>query len=68
MAKRCAFEGCKHKILSIGINCHKCKQYFCGNHRLPEEHICPYMQEIKEEAHTNLSNILQQQKCVAAKI
>ena len=68
MVNRCAFSGCKNKILSVGINCHKCKLYFCSNHRLPEEHICPHMQEIKEEAYANLSNTLQQQKCVATKI
>lgn len=68
MKRKCGFEGCKNKILSISINCNKCKLFFCSNHRLPEDHLCTHLQEIKDEAHANLSNTLQQQKCVAAKI
>jgi len=68
MTKRCAFDNCKNKILSIGINCHKCKLYYYGNHRLPEDHKCDYLQEIKDDAHNNLSATLISQKCVSAKI
>jgi hypothetical protein len=32
---------CKRKVGYEGIQC-KCRYYFCGHHRYPDEHDCPY--------------------------
>lgn len=68
MPKNCKFENCKFKILSIGISCPKCNKSFCGLHRLPEDHQCPFLQEIKDEAFQKNNEKLINNKCVAAKI
>ena len=33
---------CKHKVDDIPYRCTFCGMVFCGNHRLPENHECPF--------------------------
>lgn len=54
---------CKKKIGLIGIQC-RCKYYFCGKHRYPEEHKC-YIDYKKLDRDVLKKNIV---KCQFAKI
>ena len=68
MPKKCNFPNCKNKILSMAIDCSKCKNYFCSMHRLPEKHECKFMEEIKEEAKKDNTKILMENKCVTSQL
>ncbi|KAG7541521.1 Zinc finger A20-type [Arabidopsis thaliana x Arabidopsis arenosa] len=37
--RRCGI--CKRKVGMLGFNC-RCGHMFCGSHRYPEEHSCPF--------------------------
>lgn len=37
--QRCGI--CKRKVGMLGFNC-RCGHMFCGSHRYPEEHSCPF--------------------------
>ena len=49
MSKRCHYSECNKKILSIAIDCDKCHNFYCGNHRIPESHDCGQLSELKKE-------------------
>ena len=68
MPKKCNFPNCKNKILSMAIDCSKCKNYFCSMHRLPEKHECKFMEEIKEDAKKNNTKVLMENKCVTSQL
>jgi predicted nucleic acid binding AN1-type Zn finger protein len=68
MAKKCYFLECKNKILSMAIDCEKCKNFYCAFHRLPEKHECKFMQEIKEDAKKDNTKALMDNKCVINQI
>jgi predicted nucleic acid binding AN1-type Zn finger protein len=68
MAKKCYFLECKNKILSMAIDCEKCKNYYCSFHRLPEKHECKFMQKIKEDAKKDNTKALMDNKCVINQI
>ena len=63
MAKKCNFTDCKNKILSMSIDCAKCKNFYCSFHRLPEKHNCKFLEEIKEEAKKDNTKMLMENKC-----
>lgn len=68
MAKKCYFSECKNKILSIAIDCEKCKNFYCSFHRLPEKHECKFLEEIKEEAKKDNTKALMENKCQSKQI
>ena len=68
MTKRCHFLDCKNKILSMVIDCSKCKNYFCSMHRLPEKHECKFLKEIKEDAKNMNTKTLMDNKCVIGQL
>ena len=63
MAKKCNFSECKNKILSMSIDCTKCKNFYCSFHRLPEKHNCKFLEEIKAEAKKDNTKMLMENKC-----
>lgn len=68
MPKKCNFSNCKNKILSMAIDCSKCKNYFCSMHRLPEKHECKFMEEIKADAKNINTKTLMDNKCVTSQL
>lgn len=68
MPKKCNFPNCKNKILSMAIDCSKCKNYFCSFHRLPEKHECKFMEEIKADAKKDNTKVLMENKCVTSQL
>ena len=39
----------------LSFICPYCKGVFCGDHRLPESHGCPAMQQVQDEAKRRVS-------------
>jgi predicted nucleic acid binding AN1-type Zn finger protein len=68
MAKKCNFPDCKNKILSIALDCSKCKNFYCSFHRLPEKHECKFLEQIKEDAKKDNTKALMDNKCVTKQI
>ncbi len=64
---KCQYRTCKRKRSIIG-HCKYCKNIFCNNHRLPEDHICINLENYRNECKKNNENILMKQKCVVEKI
>ena len=50
---RCFHSDCKKKLSLCDITC-KCKERFCSQHRLPEDHACTY--DFKKAGKTELEN------------
>jgi predicted nucleic acid binding AN1-type Zn finger protein len=40
--KRSRCKICSKKLTLCDFQCGKCKVYFCGSHRLPEQHACDH--------------------------
>ena len=68
MSRKCYFSECKNKILSMAIDCSKCKNFYCSFHRLPEKHECKFMEEIKDEAKKDNTKVLMDNKCVTSQV
>jgi len=64
MVKRCEYPECNKKILSLAIDCCHCHKFYCGTHRLPEEHICIHLPELKKDAFNNNRVNLENNKLV----
>ena len=64
MSKRCDFPECKKKILSLVIDCSTCKKFYCSSHRLPENHECCRLEEIKKNAFQDNKNNLENCKII----
>lgn len=62
LQKRC--QTCKKKLMLSDITCGKCKNRYCGLHRLPEDHSCCY--DFKEEGRAHLAK--ENPKVVADKL
>ena len=56
--KRCAANDCKGKTAPIIGWCKYCDLNFCGNHRLPEVHLCSNLKICKDVSHKKLTNDL----------
>ena len=65
---RCNYEDCNKKILSMVIDCNKCKKLYCASHRLPELHKCDYLMTIKNEAFESNKKILDSNKIVTTQL
>lgn len=48
MKERCCKEHCMKYTSLIG-NCSYCKKHYCLVHRLPEDHLCNNLNEIKQK-------------------
>ena len=68
MAKKCYITDCKNKILSMAIDCEKCKNFYCSFHRLPEKHNCKFLEEIKEDSKKHNTKTLMENKCVTSQL
>ena len=65
---RCESENCKQKILSIGIQCKYCSKKFCAKHRIPEDHHCPGLEELRKSENMKNETNLMENKTVANKV
>lgn len=66
--KRCQHPDCKNKILSMAICCGQCHKKFCAKHRLPEDHLCENLQELKDKKFQENSEKLMREKCVLKQV
>lgn len=64
MTKKCKYPQCYKKILSLAIECDKCHKSYCGNHRIPESHLCEMLPNIKKEAFENNKINLEKNKII----
>ena len=58
--KRCALSECKNKINNLDLiisNC-KCNKQFCSKHRMPENHMCDYLENYKDNEKKFLESTL----------
>jgi predicted nucleic acid binding AN1-type Zn finger protein len=65
---RCAVPACTDRVARIVGDCRYCQSRFCSRHRLPEEHDCANMSEVKEASFKRNQDKLMAEKCVAAKV
>ena len=64
----CMREGCTSRIIRIIGDCNYCSSKFCGDHRLPEDHLCKNIQDVKKKAFSiNETNVLNG-RCVGQKL
>lgn len=68
MVKRCCFPDCQKKILSLALDCDKCHQFYCSTHRLPEDHICLCLDEMKKRAYEANREVLEGNKLVNSQV
>ena len=68
--KRCNADNCKKKLsyIDVSIGCTECHYYFCGNHRLPEDHNCFGLDMIKHKSKQLLETKLINEKCAHEKV
>jgi predicted nucleic acid binding AN1-type Zn finger protein len=62
MVTRCDFEKCANRVAQIIGNCKACKGKWCLAHRLPEQHACTNMDDIKRASFETNKQTLMQQK------
>ena len=64
--KRCQMPECKKRLLLTDMIC-RCNKYFCGLHRLPEQHECQY--DFKQESgDQDQCNAINAMKCVSDRV
>ena len=51
-------NNCHKNIGAFDYNCHSCNKSFCIRCRLPEEHVCPNINNMKKEQHDKLAELL----------
>ncbi|KAM7491711.1 hypothetical protein LguiA_034632 [Lonicera macranthoides] len=52
--KRNRCESCKKRVGLLGFGCSRCGGLYCGTHRYPEEHSCPF--DFKESGRADLAH------------
>ena len=62
------FIKCTSKKNTIIGYCSYCEQIYCTEHRLPEAHYCPKLSKCKETAFKKNATLVENGKCVAAKV
>eukprot|EP01087_Luapelamoeba_hula_P012539 TRINITY_DN34_c0_g1_i3.p1 TRINITY_DN34_c0_g1~~TRINITY_DN34_c0_g1_i3.p1 ORF type:complete len:221 (-),score=41.86 TRINITY_DN34_c0_g1_i3:107-769(-) len=65
---KCAFGECSKRTVSIIGDCRFCKSSFCGQHRLPETHVCPEMKSCRQASFEKNKEKLMSEKCVGNKM
>jgi predicted nucleic acid binding AN1-type Zn finger protein len=64
----CTVEECTSRVVRIIGECKYCSSQYCGKHRLPEDHLCKNMNDVKKRAfEINEVKVLDGQ-CVGKKI
>lgn len=66
--RKCPIEGCFDKVIKIVGDCKYCNSQFCSLHRLPEQHFCSQIGDLKKASFERNSDKLIKEKCVADKI
>lgn len=66
--QRCGKEGCFDKVAKIIGSCKYCEANFCSLHRLPEQHACSHLEDVKKASFDKYSDKLLKEKCVAEKV
>ena len=66
--KRCFYKTCRKLKNDLIGNCKYCKECFCINHRLPEEHTCSNMEKMKSQEKDKMGKKLVNEKCIHPKI
>ncbi len=64
---KCKFNNCNKSATVIG-NCKYCKQNYCNNHRIVEQHCCTELKTCRDEALKKHVEFLYKSKCVGSKI
>lgn len=64
----CDFESCTERAILIVGDCRYCSLKFCGQHRLPEDHLCVNMEQCRSEKFKQNEDKVMREKCVARKI
>ena len=64
--KRCQMLNCKKRLLLTDMKC-RCDNFFCGLHRLPEQHKCSFNFK-NENCKKGKQEIIDSLKCVNEKI
>lgn len=66
--KKCSIDGCSERVAKIIGDCKYCDKKYCSVHRLPEEHECNNIGDLKKNSFDKYSTKLLSEKCVADKI
>ena len=64
----CGISECLGRPIKIVGDCKYCMKKFCPCHRLPEDHKCPNLSEIKGRSLAILSEKVMNEKCVGDKV
>lgn len=62
---KCQNIDCNNKVILIVGDCKWCSKKFCGTHRLPEEHLCEGLKDMKDSKFSINAKKLMNEKCVA---
>lgn len=65
---KCQLEICSTKCAIIIGYCSYCKNNFCGQHRLPEDHMCENMEDCKKKKFNLNAKKVMSEKCVSKKL
>lgn len=49
---------CRRHIGILCFECHSCKSVFCSRCRMPEDHACPALEQMKQKKRNELSEKL----------
>jgi len=66
--KKCPIDECFDKVAKIIGDCKFCELQFCSLHRLPEQHRCSHIVDVKKASFDRNSSKLLKEKCVADKV
>jgi len=65
---KCAYADCQRKP-AVGVgDCRFCTSKFCGQHRLPETHSCPHLENCRKQSFDKNKEKLMKEKCVGLKV
>lgn len=68
MVTKCDFKDCQNRAAKIIGDCKACKQKWCLNHRLPEDHNCAQLDAIRQKSFEQNMNKLMTEKTHNKKI
>lgn len=62
---RCTFKDCKDPAQRIVGDCGFCTGHFCGKHRMLESHVCPGLEDCKQQDKERNKEKLESERTVA---
>lgn len=65
---KCQNSDCNNKAILIVGDCKWCSKKFCGTHRLPEEHTCKGLSNMKDSKFSINAKKLMNEKCIAVNL